>query len=272
MWYFGYSLSISSWLLVVALALPAISLAQASGAGVGEPPGYRQAISAAVDEYEAKNYAESREHFRRAHELFPNARTLRGLGLAEYELRNYPESVRYLEQALASDVRPLEGALRSGTEQALERARGYVGQVRLEVAPAAAAVVLNGQRLEHESEETLLLPVGDHVLEFSAAGYAPQRRGITIQGGRTMRLQVELSKLVDEPAQAGAPLASEREPGRTPLYKRWWLWTSIGVVMAGAAVATVFLVRRDRHTVYDTEPYRTANTPMGLNLQPLEVR
>jgi len=32
-----------------------------------------------------------------------------------------------------------------------------------------------------------------------------------------------------------ALIAREAQPRRTPIYKKWWLWTAVGVVIAGAA-------------------------------------
>ena len=83
------------------------------------PPGYSETISDAVHELELGNFAEAREQFRRAHAVSPNARTLRGLGVTEFELRNYGESAELLQQALDSDVKPLEGKLRSDAEKLL---------------------------------------------------------------------------------------------------------------------------------------------------------
>jgi hypothetical protein len=67
--------------------------------------------------------ARAREELRRAHAIFPNARTLRGLGMVEFELRSYVQSVQLLEQALAASVKPLDGKLRTDTEALLARAQ-----------------------------------------------------------------------------------------------------------------------------------------------------
>ncbi|HKO94285.1 MAG TPA: hypothetical protein VJU61_24195, partial [Polyangiaceae bacterium] len=91
-----------------------IARAQANeGDQATEPAGYREVVSEALQEFEAQNFEESRSLFHRAHVLFPNARTYRGLGFTEFELRHYPAAIEYLEAALSSSVRPLTADLRA---------------------------------------------------------------------------------------------------------------------------------------------------------------
>ena len=52
-----------------------------------EPEGYRQAVDEAVREFAARNFEEARSLFARADALYPNARTQRGLGLADQQPR-----------------------------------------------------------------------------------------------------------------------------------------------------------------------------------------
>jgi hypothetical protein len=40
-----------------------------------------------------------------------------------------------------------------------------------------------------------------------------------------------------EDAPKDAPIPKQKE--RTPIYKRWWLWTAVGIVVAGAIVIGV---------------------------------
>ena len=229
----------------------------------GETNAYKNAIANALQEFELGNYAEAREQFRVAHEITPSARTLRGLGITEFELRNYPESVMFLEQALASDTKPLSGEMRSQAEAVLDRARGYVGEVTIELTPGDAEVTVNGQP-SALSEEALLLAVGDHILEFRATGYATQRRGITVKGRQKQTLTVDLAVLPSTERADASPISGERPPEATPVYKRWWLWTTIGAVAVAGGVTAALLVRRAREPDYEYRPGLSEAVPDDL--------
>jgi tetratricopeptide (TPR) repeat protein len=199
---------------------------------------YRELVDEAVREYQLRNFAEARTLFARAHALSPSARTLRGLGASEFELRNYGDSVAYLEQALASTERPLEGELRQRTERLLERGRGFVGRVLLTVTPSSVTLSVDGMTVEPSPQ--VLLGVGEHVLEFNAPTYRPEQRRLRVNGGDTISVRVELSQL--------AELLSERRSVRHDAQqrRRRWLWVSGGTLLAAAlTVAAVSLARRD---------------------------
>jgi hypothetical protein len=226
----------------------------------GEPPGYRPLISEAVAEYDAGNFAEARSLFDKANTLYTTARALRGLGMVEFELRNYSDSVSFLEKALDSKVQPLEGKLRAETEALLGRARGFIAQLNVAVEPGAATVIVDGTPVQIGAQGRLVLEVGDHVLEFSAQGYVPEKRVMKVKGGEQQVLHITLPiERVEQPqlqvqADPGAPSATSApaaatradsgEPGR-PLYKNPWLWTAVGVVVVGLAVGLGVGLTRD---------------------------
>src|SRR5688572_888187 len=56
---------------------------------LSENPDYKRAVEEALKEYGLGHFEEARSLFRRAHGIYPNARTLRGLGMVEFELRHY---------------------------------------------------------------------------------------------------------------------------------------------------------------------------------------
>jgi hypothetical protein len=215
----------------IALLSWVVSWALASSARAEDPQSaaYTDAIQLGVTEFEQRNFAEARAHFTRAHALSPSARTLRGLGMAEFELKNYGESTTYLEQALSSTVRPLEGDMRDATENLLRLARGYVTRLALQLTPASASVVVDGVATRLALDGSLLLDVGDHVLEVSAPGHMSERRQIKAHGGDEARLSIGLRPL------AGPRDAAGRE---RKLYRNPWLWTAVGVVVVGAATGT----------------------------------
>jgi hypothetical protein len=203
-----------------------------------EPAGYAKLMDEAVAEYELRHFAEARALFARGASLYPNARALRGLGMAEFELRDYADSVASLERALASDVKRLDGPLRSETEQLLARARGFVGRVVLTLEPAETVVALDEGPASNARD--LLLDVGDHTLDLRAEGYIPERRVLKVRGGELESLRIVLAKPAAAPAPvialAPAPMPLRDEPTKRPLYKNPWLWTGVGVAVAAVAV------------------------------------
>jgi len=218
-------------------------------AAPAEPAGYRKIVEDAKQEYDRGNYLEARALFAKAFALFPNARALRGQGMAEFELRNYGDSVASLEKALASTVRPLEGSLRTETEQLLGRARSFVARVNVAVEPTAAVVIVDGVPMPLSPQGNLVLEVGSHQLEFRAEGYAPEKRVMKVIGGEEDTIRIVLPReqgtqalpLVPSGAattSAGAPPvdASAAPKQKRPLYKNPWLWSGVGV--ATAALAT----------------------------------
>lgn len=232
---------------LVALASPRTSARaeppmEAAEIASDEPSGYRTLINDAVREYNLRHFDEARGLFTRAHALFPNARTLRGLGATSFELRDYVESVRMLEAALASTVRPLDVPLRERTARLLARARGFVGTVALDVVPSATVTVLDGVPMPETRQ--LLLAVGDHVLEFRAPGYLSELRKLRIDGGESERIEVHLSRPPE--ASPPAPLAPQQPPHtERHLYKSGWLWAAVGTAVAAAAIGAGLALRSD---------------------------
>lgn len=256
--------------LIVALALavlPATVLAQtppppapapAPAATLAEPPGYRAAIDEAIAEYGAARYPEARALFMRAHTLQPSARTLRGLGMTEFELRNYVEATRYLQQALSSTVRALEGELRTATQALLTRAQGFVGRYALSLTPPELTLKVDSAPAPREPDGTLMLGIGDHALQAEAQGYVPVSHTLRVNGGENTTLNITLEQA---PAPvAVAPIAAQPEPAAPPpavtptsgapprdddggsVFSSPWFWTVAAVVVIGAGVGVTLLV------------------------------
>ena len=203
-----------------------------------EPEGYRALIDEAVNEYEARHFVEARALFSQANALYPNARALRGLGMAEFELRSYADAVHALGQALTSDVKPLDEALRAETERLRERARSFVATLTLTLSPSDAHVLVDGAPVALGPDGTLLLEVGAHAIEVRADGHATERLVRRYKGGESEQLRIAL-------APEGAPMApltlagvaqpTRDEASKRPLYKSPWLWTGVGVGVAALA-------------------------------------
>ncbi|MDB4986697.1 MAG: hypothetical protein JWN04_1875 [Myxococcaceae bacterium] len=261
-----------AWLVILTASSAALVNAARAEAPAAESAEYRTTIQRAVQEFEAGNYAEARGLFVHAHELYPNARTLRGLGLVAFELRNYGVCVDNLQAALKSTEKPLTTEQRSNTEETLARARAFIARVNVNVSPETARVLVDGMPVELAKGQALVLEVGDHVVEIQAAGYLPERRSLSIAGGE----QLKLSVVMHQPEQlaaggnSAAPLAGPHDdgPSRRRWYKSPWLWSGVAVVAVGIGAGLAFALRPDAKNE-PRDPTTTGNTPKGGTLQAL---
>jgi tetratricopeptide (TPR) repeat protein len=246
---------------VLSLGAPSFSSAQDRAE---EPAGYLKLIEAGLNEYYAHHFVEARALFAQAHALNPNARTLRVLGMAEFEMRRYPQSLEYLRAALASQVHPLDDELRARTQELEQRALTFVGQAHVDLQPAAASIAIDDVSTALPASGVLLLQAGEHTLEARAENYRTQRRKLDIKGGEELSLRISLERDLFEPVAAAQTPADS-----TPLYASPWLWTGVGVVLAGAATALIFALKPAAKVDF-AAPRDTGQTPVGGRVSALQ--
>lgn len=222
-----------------------------------EDPAYRQTIDEAVREFSAGRFDEARSLFRRAHEISPNARTLRGLGMTAYELRAYVQAIRELQAALADQRKPLEGELRSKVEALLDKARKFVGVLRLDLDPKNASVLVDGKPPTYEANGSLLLDAGTHVISATAPEHKATNVRVLVEGDTEQTLRVPLESTAfqqsmiapidaeqvanekDEPEHANVvePTKAEEEGSGRSATTTWAIGTLIGSGTFGATAA-----------------------------------
>lgn len=273
-------IALVSALLISVLAWVPARAAPEAGERSGSQPAqmteYQRTIKAALDEFQQGNFPEARSLFTRAHALSPNARTYRGLGFVAFELRNYHECVDYLTAALKSTEKALEGDLRRTTEDLLARAKGLIARIHIDAKPSPVDVFVDGVPARLFERSTLILEVGDHVVELRAAGYLPERRALKIAGGEELQLSVvmrtadnedgEQASVSSEPGTVSSR-AHDTRVGR-PWYKSPWLWTAVAVVVVGAGVGAAVALTYDPNRS-KAKPSTTDNTPPGGVVQTL---
>jgi hypothetical protein len=166
------------------------------------PAGYDHAIDQAVAEFAASRWAEARALFLQAHALYPNARTLRGIGMSSYELRDYPEAVRTLDEALTSTVRALTAEQRTQVTELRDRAAALVGRYEVPVAPAGARFYLDGQHVDVDggwptSTGHVILGVGEHQIAIRTDDGRSTNARVVVRGHTESVLDIDLAPLAD---------------------------------------------------------------------------
>lgn len=238
------------------LSGPRVAHAQsgASTSGAGSD-NYKTLIEQALLEFRHKNWPEARILFKRAHEISPSARTLRGMGVVSYEMRDYVQAVRDLSAALSDARQPLSNDQRTEAETLLSRARTFVAVYSVRVDPETATLALDGSPLLRESDGSVILSFGEHTLTGSLDGYEPARTQVSVQGGERGEVTLTLVPQFVEP-KAVAAAAEPSEPSETqptttnvPVVepeprgglRYTWVALGSGVVFGGASAAFWFL-------------------------------
>jgi hypothetical protein len=193
--------------LLVALVCTAVlglGPARASAQAGRDEGAYKELVEQALSEFKHKNWPEARVLFMRAHELNPNARTLRGMGVVSYEMRDYLNAAVNLRAALEDRRQPLTDAQRKECEGLLTRARTYVGVFTLKLDPLDAHVLLDGAEITRDDEGHVLLPFGEHTISARAPGRLEASTRLTVQGSERGEITLTLPSDAPTPALAVA--------------------------------------------------------------------
>jgi hypothetical protein len=218
-------------------------------------------IADAVAEYDAGRFEEARALFRSAHARSPNARTLRGIGMASFDLRDYVEATRTLDESLREKRRPLTAEQRRQVEALLARAETFIGRFTPRVDPPDAVLLVDGRPPRIEADGTVLLSFGHHRFTARCAGCTPDEKGVDLEVVGGERSPVELMLARASSAGVGVappgdlrPAIDDRAQDRSRLLlregteadssarKATVLWVAGGALAAlvGAGVAAVW--------------------------------
>jgi hypothetical protein len=233
---------------------------------------YERTVSDALSEYEGGNWEEASALFWHAHQLNPSARTLRGLGLCAYEARRYADSIRFLTQAQVDTRRPLTSRQRAEIDATIERARLFVGSLRLVVEPSDATVTINGQAIQPDAEGKVVTDTGWLDVEVKAERYVALSRRIRMNAGEHQDFVARLDPAEPDAVAAmrtpprtaaiAAPepvsLPAEPAPAASPL--RTWKWVAAGAAVAALGTGgTLLLVQKIQTPNYEAECVNNAN-------------
>ncbi|HEX6241091.1 MAG TPA: tetratricopeptide repeat protein, partial [Polyangiales bacterium] len=226
-------LAAHGWAWLLAALVPLLA-AQAEA----QPDPLQRTLQQAVEEFDAGRFVEAQAHFREAHALSPSARTLRALGMVAFELHDYAACVSYLEQALASTVKPLDASLRREAKAVLARAEKSVARVVFQLSPRDAQLRVDEAPVLVSEGSPVALNPGHHVIAVQAAGRSPLDTEIVLQPGEERVLSLAL-------APEAQPRGDEDARSGRPLYKNPWLWTGVGVLVVGTVTGLAVGLSRD---------------------------
>jgi hypothetical protein len=215
---------------------------------------------------------EALTEFQRAAQTSRTPRVVAQIALAEMALGTWVDAEEHLLEALAHPDDPWIRKNRAALEKARATADTHLGSLEIWGTPAGAEVAVDGRVAgTFPLPKPIRLSAGAVTVTVRATGYYPATRTLQVDAADLVREHVDLSPVpaaappprVDltpkteppgpEPkpivTQKAAPPEQPPAPAQEPkpLLKQWWLWTIVGVVVAGGAIATLgLLTNRDR--------------------------
>jgi tetratricopeptide (TPR) repeat protein len=187
----------------------------------------REAFRIAIRHYNLDEFKEALESFKEAYRSFDDPSFLFNIGQCERQLGQKQEALHsykaYLRESPSAPNRGEVARLINGLEAALRQEQSSRGMPPTGVMPDKGVAPA-------EPTPPATSPSGPSPSPASPSSTTP-------------------SPSVETPPPAqpdnGASLTATSEaPKTTPVYKRWWLWTVVGVVAAGAAVGVAVAATR----------------------------
>jgi hypothetical protein len=187
--------------------------------------------------------AEALTLFKEAYQQVQNPRYQYNIGVACQALGRDAEAL----QAFQSFVANAQGVRQEYLEDAqkqIELLRGRVATVTITSSEAGAAVLVDG----HDAGRTplgqsLTLDAGEHRFMVRKLSFEPFEKVVILRRGDRLDLAADLrpvARPVAPPVMVVTPPPREAPPPDEPVYKRWWLWSAVGAVIAtGVVVALV---------------------------------
>jgi hypothetical protein len=254
------------FVLVVAAAL---AMADLAGAEPEQgPPGpegtqseqerARALFSAGIAKIRDENWREAESVLRRSHELVPRASTLYNLALVVFKQGRLTESLALASELIRTADPARDAKHRQNAATLIERIEQQMSVVEVTVAPADAAITVDGRPVEGAgARRRLMIEPGRHRLVFSRAGYTAESMEMALSTGKERMIDVKL-----EPVKPSAPTpapspdrppasqggsrglsALEHDSGRS--IAPWFVVGAGGVLLGAGAVTGVMALNAD---------------------------
>lgn len=221
----------------------------------------RQYFEAGVAAMRREDWAEAVNGFENSLRLRRTASVSLNLGIARHRLGRLLAARAALNDFLANAT-PAQHAQHDAEVGRLVAEIGRrVGRIRLtELRPSASTVTIDGQPAVFDEQREVTVDPGEHRLRAEAEGFVLREETVRVAEGATRPVGLVLVPVAAVVAPTPAPTAVPA-PAATPLtppppaqasgsiVTRWWFWTAVGVVAAGATVGIVAATRPDTITV-----------------------
>ena len=179
--------------------------------------------------YERGAYPDAAKEFEEAYRLSSRSELLYNMG------KSY-DGAGDMRGALAAYRRFLATVQTSPDRPFVEKRASELNVLiaRLEITASVdgATVTLDGAKLGATPlvPSTIEINPGQHTIDIAAEGYGTYHTAVRLERAQKLKIEAHLISLVKV-------IRVETKAKEVPVYKRWYVWTAVGIVLVGGAVA-----------------------------------
>jgi len=219
--------SAAALLAALCAAAPASGRAQGSAepAEAPAPDPYKQHMTNGVKLFQDRNFPSAIAEFEAAFAARPGPSPLQNIALCHKALFDYPKAVATLEKMLAEHGESMSPGDRKASEEAIREMRALLAVVTVEVMPATATLLVNGERRAAGTwKNPVALSPGTHRIGAEAEGYAHAEERITVASGEsgkkvTIRLVANSGHVTVVAKDRGTAIAIDGKPAGSGEWK-----------------------------------------------------
>jgi hypothetical protein len=168
--------------------------------------------------------------FEASYSLNPVPSVLYNIAQCHRALFHHIEAIEHFERYLVAAGERVGAERRAEVEALVDELEARTGRMILEVSPPGASAELDGRPVPPDPSAGFRVPTGRHTLRVSADGYVEHVVTVEVTLAEPARVRVSLVE-VGAATTTVAPVGGGT-PERVPVYRRWWLWTIVGVAVA----------------------------------------
>ena len=192
--------------------------------------------------------AEALRAYREAHEAFQSPKLFFNMGRCEMALAQRALAIQHFKDFLrqVSDPDPI---FRTEAETSITALAAELTSLELARVPPNAAVRVDGQPAGLAPfDQPIWLEPGTHTLSVDRAGEPPWITSIEGRAGATVAITVPETgppPPLEGPSNPPPPAPDLRHP----IWRRWWFWTGVALLIAGGTALTIMKLRSCDQTV-----------------------
>lgn len=232
-------LALHSAVLLICLALPALSMAQSESSNEQQAGTH---FERGVELYGEGNLDAALVEFERAYELVPTYRVLYNLGQLQAERNEYVAALELFEKYLAEGDAEIPAARKAETNAEIAKLRARVAELWVDTDVAGAQLFVNDKLVGAlPLWEDILINPGVCHLRVEKDGQRAATRTVKVASGDKLRIEMPLEDAAQAPEAARADTAHAAETSAS--YKPFWLSSAAALAVGGSALTFGLLTR-----------------------------